>query len=92
MRPLMRPLKPLTIRNAPPRVAAAIRQRARAQRVSLNRAVIGLIEEHLAESDAPTAACFHDLDELAGTWSAEEAREFDRFLGRQRKVDRELWE
>ena len=85
-------LKPLTLRNAPPRVAHAIRQRARTQHVSLSRAVIELLEEHLAEDDAVAPRRFHDLDELAGTWSKEEARAFDRGLRRHRKVDRELWE
>lgn len=91
MRERERALKPLTLRNAPARVAAAIRERARTQRISLCRAVISLIEEHLAEADAPVEARFLDLDELAGTWSDEEARAFDRSLRRQRRVDRELW-
>lgn len=33
----------------------------------------------------------HDLDELAGTWSADEAADFDRGLQEQRRVDSDLW-
>lgn len=32
----------------------------------------------------------HDLDHLAGTWSDEEAAEFDAALAEQRKIDPEL--
>ena len=34
----------------------------------------------------------HDLDHLAGTWSPEEAREFEAALTEQRQIDPELWE
>ena len=33
----------------------------------------------------------HDLDELAGTWSAEEAAEFDEALAAQRRIDPGVW-
>ena len=84
-------LKALTLRNAPPRVALAIRERAHVAGVSLNRAVIALLEEHLAEAEVGGPARFHDLDELAGTWSKEEGRAFDKALRKQRKIDPELW-
>ncbi|MFV1979275.1 MAG: hypothetical protein ACC649_07970 [Myxococcota bacterium] len=34
---------------------------------------------------------YHDLDDLAGTWSEEETAEFDRALREQRRVDPDLW-
>lgn len=33
----------------------------------------------------------HELDALAGTWSAEEAAEFDAALQELRRTDPELW-
>ena len=35
----------ITVRNLPPELARAIRQKAKREKVSLNRAVIGLLEE-----------------------------------------------
>jgi len=35
---------------------------------------------------------YHDLDSLAGTWTADEADEFDRRLAEQRQVDEAAWE
>jgi hypothetical protein len=32
-----------------------------------------------------------DLDRLIGTWSRPEARDFDRALKDQRRIDPELW-
>jgi len=33
-----------------------------------------------------------ELDALAGTWSAEEAAQFDRALAEQRRIDLEVWD
>lgn len=46
----------------------------------------------LIEADDFEAELHHDLDHLAGTWSDEEAAEFDAALAEQRKIDPELWE
>jgi plasmid stability protein len=84
-------MKTITIRNIPPRIERAIRQRARAQKTSANKAVIGLLDDHLGSSVSEPAAEYHDLDELAGVWSEREARFFDESLARQRALDKELW-
>ena len=34
----------------------------------------------------------HDLDFLAGTWSEEDAAEFDKATERLRQVEQELWQ
>ncbi|HCG98565.1 MAG TPA: hypothetical protein DE036_01785 [Actinobacteria bacterium] len=34
---------------------------------------------------------YHDLDSLAGTWSPEEAEEFERHLEEQRRIDEDVW-
>jgi len=44
-----------------------------------------------ASLDEIEAELHHDLDHLAGTWSDEEAAEFDAALAEQRKIDPELW-
>jgi len=82
----------ITVRNLPPEVARAIRERARKEKISLNRAVIKLLEEALGTGGhARKEVLHHDLDDLAGSWSKEEADEFDRFLKEHRRIDPELW-
>ena len=35
---------------------------------------------------------FNDLDDLSGTWSQEDYREFKELLDGQRTIDPELWQ
>jgi len=79
----------ISLRNLPAPVEKAVKERARVRRVSLNKAVLSLLEEALGQ---PRGRKRHDdLDHLAGTWSAAEARDFDASLRKQRRVDPELW-
>lgn len=89
-------MKAITIRNIPPRIARRISQRAAKDGTSLNKTVIRM----LAESPAPqkpaqekTAAVrpSRDLSMLIGSWSAEEADEFDAYLKEMRRIDPEMW-
>ncbi|RPH97270.1 MAG: hypothetical protein EHM71_19810, partial [Zetaproteobacteria bacterium] len=60
----------ITVRNLPPELARLIRQKAKREKVSLNRVVIGLLEEATGlGKNAKAEACHHDLDHLAGVWS-----------------------
>ena len=49
-----------------------------------------MLEEALGLTSGPKMRQ-HDLDHLAGTWSQEEADEFDAALAEQRRIDPELW-
>ena len=84
-------MKTITIRNMPPRIERAVRQRAQARKTSANKAVIGLLEDHLGSSVSEAAAEYHDLDDLAGVWSEREAGLFDASLARQRAIDEDMW-
>jgi hypothetical protein len=48
-------------------------------------------EEGLPISQKAAGQYHDDLDHLAGTWSDEEAAEFDAALAEQRKIEPELW-
>ena len=61
-------MKAITLRNLPPNLDKAIRKRARAKRMSVNKAVIGLLEEHLTQDKTKRADLHHDLDDLSGSW------------------------
>ena len=56
----------------------------------MNKVVIGLLQDHLGESGRKTVRQYHDLDELAGSWSREEAEAFERALAKQRGIDLEM--
>lgn len=80
-------MKPITVRNLPPEIARAIRDKSRKERRSLNQTVISLLEEATGatpKSRPPTV--HHDLDHLFGVWTKEEADEFDAYLKESRSV------
>lgn len=82
----------ITVRNLPPAVARAIREKAKKERVSLNRAVISLLEAATGHGgQAPKERSRDELDALAGSWTKAEADEFDAFLREHRTVDPEMW-
>jgi plasmid stability protein len=78
----------ITLRNLPREVAKAIRERARKEGVSLNRAVIEFLEEAtgFTKTKPKEPVLHHDLDHLFGVWSKEEADEFDQFLKEHRSI------
>lgn len=82
-------MKSITLRNLPPEVLRLIEQVAQEKRMSVNKAVISLLEE--GNSASRRKIVHHDLDDLAGSWSPEEAASFDEILELQRAVDEELW-
>jgi hypothetical protein len=80
----------ITVRNLPPAVARAVRERARRRRISLNKAVVSLLEEATG-AGASGSALHHDLDHLAGTWSEAEYRRIVEASKEQRTIDPEMW-
>jgi len=86
-------MKAITVRDLPPAVGKAIRRKAQAEGLSLNRTVVKLLEEATGHSIGPDskAALHHDLDHLAGTWTEDEYDEFMESLREQRRIDPEMW-
>ena len=83
-------MKAITLRNIPPETAQEVERQAREWGLSLNKTVLRLLERALGVRTGPQR--HHDLDELAGVWGPEEAREFDKVLAEQRRIDNELWQ
>ena len=81
----------ITVRNLPPAVAKAVKQKARKEKLSLNKAIIKLLEEATGTEQGRKKVLHHDLDHLAGTWSEAEYREFMATLREQRQIDPEMW-
>ena len=80
----------ITVRNLPPAVVKAVKERARKEKLSLNRAIVSLLEEATGTRQGKKVL-HHDLDHLAGRWSEQEYREFMEALSEQRRIDPEMW-
>ncbi|MGH7232786.1 MAG: hypothetical protein ACREJU_15730 [Nitrospiraceae bacterium] len=84
-------MKAVTLRNLPPHLDKTIRQRAREKRMSINKAVIALLEEHVNLDNKNPSTLHHDLDDLCGSWTKAEATAFEKILTKQRAIDPGLW-
>jgi plasmid stability protein len=86
-------MKQITIRSIPDEVKKTVQKEAAEKGVSLNKAIISLLERAVGSKtpEKKKRVLYNDLDHLAGLWSREEAAEFDKNLTAQRKVDTELW-
>jgi hypothetical protein len=84
-------MKAITLRNLPRPLAQRIEEESARQGTSLNKTIIRLLEQALLEDGQQHQPSHHDLDQLAGSWSQEDADAFDRNLRKQRNVDEDLW-
>jgi hypothetical protein len=85
------PVKTITLRNIPPELARKLEERRRLEGISLGKAALRILEEGAGLKKDRRPVLHHDLDSLAGTWTKEEARIFERSLRDQRKIDPEMW-
>lgn len=76
-----------TLRNIPLKLDEALRQRAQAERKSLNEVAIEAMSEAVGLSGAPLRR--RDLSDIRGTWVEDPAVE--EALADQRRIDPEIW-
>lgn len=79
----------ITVRRMPEPVVRAVRERAVAHGVSLNRAVISLLEEATVATPAPRR--HDDMDHLFGALSAAGAAAMEQSVAEARPVRPEDW-
>jgi len=85
----------LTIRGIDQELEDEIRSLAEAKGISLSRAALELIRRGTGftrEPGVPARAIGSALDCFIGTWTAEEAAEFDRSIAALGTIDPELWQ
>lgn len=82
----------LSLRNLDRQTAARLKEEARRRRMSVNSLLLEMVRDGIERGGRQQRrAIYHDLDALAGTWTARDARAFERALKTIRKVDIGLW-
>jgi len=82
----------LSIRGLDDKTAKILKDHAHRSGKSVNLQVVELIRKGLGLTTSAMGVQAHtDLDHLAGTWNAKEAREFAQRTEAFEAVDEELW-
>jgi hypothetical protein len=82
-------MKALTIRGVSRQLAESLARETRRRGQSLNQTVLELLGDRLGVGDAGPHS--NGLAQLAGTWSAEDAKTFADAVAPARQIDDELW-
>jgi len=81
----------MTLRGIDERLAVALKERARKEATSINAVTLRLLKESLGLEKEKRRVLYVDLDHLAGTWSAQDAAEFEKDTDLFETVDEDLW-
>ena len=85
-------MKAITLRNIPSELAKILEREAAKTGRSLNKTVLTLLEKATgARGSGQLPVRFHDLDDLTGSWTPKQAREFEGHLEELRQIDSDLW-
>ncbi len=80
------------LRGVPSEVMKILKRKAKEQHVSINFLILMLVEEGIGLSQKKKKTIYHDLDDLAGTWTEEEAELFEKNIKAFEVIDDELWQ
>ena len=83
----------LTVRGFGDELGAVMRRLAAREKISLNQAALRLLRRGagLSEDVEQPATVGTSLDRLIGSWSAEEAEEFEAALADLEAIDEDAW-
>jgi hypothetical protein len=82
----------MSIRGLDPKVLARLKRQAEREGSSLNALVLRLVQgDAAARARDKARQTYDDLDALAGTWSAQQARQFNLATAPFSEVDPALW-
>ncbi len=78
------------LRGIPSDVMILLKREAKRLRTSVNLLVLQMIEQGLGL--ARKKVVYHDLDHLAGSWSAEDEKTFKKNTRSFEQIDEDLWQ
>ncbi len=86
-------MKQLSLRGFDPELEKCIREVAKREGISLNRATLRILRRGagLEDSSGAAATIGNSLDHLIGKWSSEQEREFLRSIEPLEQIDRSFW-
>ncbi len=80
----------LTLRGCGSELDRMLKDESKRRGVSVNRLILDTLQEALLGAGKKPRR-YRDLDDLAGTWTAAEAEQFDAAVAGFGEIDGELW-
>ncbi len=84
-------MKTLSLRGIDDEMSEALKREAKRTNMSINTTVLNLIRESIGLKKKKWTRVYTDLDELAGTWSEKDGKEFRENTSIFERIDEELW-
>jgi hypothetical protein len=84
-------MKTITIRGIEPGLDRVIKSRAKQNNLSVNQWVLQALKKVTGMGKESVFKKHHDLDALAGGWSKEEAKAFQKNNQIFEKIDEDVW-
>ncbi len=84
-------MKSITIRGIDPGLDRVIKSRAKQSSLSVNQWVLQTLKKVTGMGKEPVFRKHHDLDALAGGWSKEELKIFQRNTQIFERIDEDVW-
>lgn len=84
-------MKTLSLRGIDDEMAEALKKEAKRANASLNATLLNLIRESIGLKKKRWTRVYTDLDDLAGTWSEKDEKEFKESTSAFSRIDEDLW-
>jgi len=84
-------MKAMTLRGIDDPLDRALREHAESSSSSMNATILAILRESTGLARPSRRRAYHDLDHLAGTWSADDVREFGAAISPLAQIEEELW-
>jgi hypothetical protein len=93
MRRISKPTKQMSLRGFDDELEMRIRETARREGISMNRAALQLMRRGagMHQPGKSTAVVGDSMDHLIGQWSADEARKFSKSIQPLEQIDESFW-
>jgi len=82
----------ITIRGIDTQLSEKIKEKSKKSGESINKMMLKILRSTFGLEKNKTFPTYHDLDDLAGTWTEQDEKEFNKNTKDLRKIDKELWE
>jgi len=85
-------MKTITVRGIDKITESALKKTAQRLGKSINQTIITLLKDALGITKKERTRVYHDLDDLSGTWNAEQLKAFKKATEPFEQIEEELWQ